>query len=250
MDKETLSNYGWIVICVLVLAVMIALASPFGEYISDAVKSTTEGLFDVEQGALSAAGIDISDQMFVGNDVVNKDILKGHTAVFYGDSITAGLKTNNISFANYITEENSMALYNFGVSGYTIQHMKAKMISEESLAVLQTLSKDDYVIFAGFYNSTNSDIVSSLEDIKIDFENTGCKAKLGFVLLPTPPKLADKESRIREKWGSFERKCSEYNIPCINLIDLPTSFTSDDLHQDENGQRLLATKINTWMLTF
>ena len=30
MDKETLSNYGWIVICVLVLAVMIALATPFG----------------------------------------------------------------------------------------------------------------------------------------------------------------------------------------------------------------------------
>ena len=26
MDKETLSNYGWIVICVLVLAVMLALA--------------------------------------------------------------------------------------------------------------------------------------------------------------------------------------------------------------------------------
>ena len=30
MDKETLSNYGWIVICVLVLAVMLALATPFG----------------------------------------------------------------------------------------------------------------------------------------------------------------------------------------------------------------------------
>ena len=30
MDKETLSNYGWVVICVLVLVVMIALATPFG----------------------------------------------------------------------------------------------------------------------------------------------------------------------------------------------------------------------------
>lgn len=29
MDRETLSNYGWIVICVLVLAVMIALAPVF-----------------------------------------------------------------------------------------------------------------------------------------------------------------------------------------------------------------------------
>ena len=41
MDKETLSNYGWIVICVLVLSVMIALATPFGTYVSNAVKSTT-----------------------------------------------------------------------------------------------------------------------------------------------------------------------------------------------------------------
>ena len=38
MDKETLSNYGWVVICVMVLAVMIALATPFGEYIRDGVK--------------------------------------------------------------------------------------------------------------------------------------------------------------------------------------------------------------------
>ena len=56
MDKETLSNYGWIVICVLVLAVMIALAGPFGNFVADAVKSTTQGLFDVNQNALDAAG--------------------------------------------------------------------------------------------------------------------------------------------------------------------------------------------------
>jgi len=64
MDKETLSNYGWIVICVLVLAVMIALAGPFGNFIADAVKSTTQGLFDTNQSALDAAGITIEDQAF------------------------------------------------------------------------------------------------------------------------------------------------------------------------------------------
>lgn len=65
MDKETLSNYGWIVICVLVLAVMIALATPFGSYISTAVKSTTQGLFDVNKNALNSTGlINIGDQSF------------------------------------------------------------------------------------------------------------------------------------------------------------------------------------------
>ena len=64
MDKETLSNYGWIVICVLVLAVMLALATPFGTFVAGAVKSTTAGLFGVNQNALGAAGIEIGDQAF------------------------------------------------------------------------------------------------------------------------------------------------------------------------------------------
>lgn len=68
MDKETLSNYGWIVICVLVMVVMIALAGPFGNFISEAVKSTTQGLFDTNQNALDAAGITIDDNTFVEDD--------------------------------------------------------------------------------------------------------------------------------------------------------------------------------------
>lgn len=75
MDKETLSNYGWIVICVLVLAVMIALATPFGNFIADAVKSTTQGLFDTNQNALNAVGIAIDDKTFAetGNDNDNTE---------------------------------------------------------------------------------------------------------------------------------------------------------------------------------
>ena len=64
MDKETLSNYGWIVICVMVLAVMLAFATPFGNFVADAIKSTTQGLFDVNQGALDSANIHIMQQEF------------------------------------------------------------------------------------------------------------------------------------------------------------------------------------------
>ena len=65
MDKETLSNYGWVVICVLVLVVMIALATPFGKFIADAVKNTTAGLFGASANALdkglsAAAGITVA----------------------------------------------------------------------------------------------------------------------------------------------------------------------------------------------
>ena len=40
MDKSTLSNYGWIVIVTLVLAVMLALASPFGSYVAKGFENT------------------------------------------------------------------------------------------------------------------------------------------------------------------------------------------------------------------
>ena len=66
MVKETLSNYGWVVICVLVLVVMIALATPFGKYIAEAVKNTTSSLFTVSKNALDtglgqAAGVTVKD---------------------------------------------------------------------------------------------------------------------------------------------------------------------------------------------
>jgi hypothetical protein len=69
MDKETLSNYGWIVICTLVLAVMLALATPFGEFIRDGVWSTTNGLNDTLNKNMEIVGLNGS-----GDD---EDILEG-----------------------------------------------------------------------------------------------------------------------------------------------------------------------------
>ena len=57
MDKNTLSNYGWIVIAVLVLSVMIALATPFGNYVENAVLSAQEGLITTNNNAFEATGL-------------------------------------------------------------------------------------------------------------------------------------------------------------------------------------------------
>ena len=37
MDKQTLSNYGWVIIITLILAVMLALATPFGKFVGENV---------------------------------------------------------------------------------------------------------------------------------------------------------------------------------------------------------------------
>lgn len=85
MDKETLSNYGWIVILVLVLAVMLALATPFGTFIAGAIKSTTAGLFDVNQAALGSAGIDVNDMVFENCDHLETE-LRNVTDTYTGDT--------------------------------------------------------------------------------------------------------------------------------------------------------------------
>ncbi len=91
MDKQTLSNYGWIVIAVLVLAVMIALATPFGLFVTDAIKSTTAGLFDVNQSALGAAGINISNNEFDDPNRVYVDFIitrENRSKIGYTDETT------------------------------------------------------------------------------------------------------------------------------------------------------------------
>ena len=57
MDKNTLSNYGWIVIAVLVLSVMIALATPFGNYVKLGAENTLFGLISTSDKAMSATGL-------------------------------------------------------------------------------------------------------------------------------------------------------------------------------------------------
>lgn len=40
MDKNTLSHYGWIVVLILILSVLLALATPFGKFVGKAFEAT------------------------------------------------------------------------------------------------------------------------------------------------------------------------------------------------------------------
>ena len=58
MDRQTLANYGWIVIVALILAVMLALATPFGKYVMDGVSSIASGYINTSNEAMSDANKD------------------------------------------------------------------------------------------------------------------------------------------------------------------------------------------------
>jgi hypothetical protein len=58
MDKQTLSHYGWIIIVTLVLAVLMAFATPFGEYVGEAASSALKGYGSVNEDAMDIENIE------------------------------------------------------------------------------------------------------------------------------------------------------------------------------------------------
>ena len=136
MDKETLSNYGWIVICVLVLAVMIALATPFGNFIAGAIKSTTAGFFSVNENALSAAGITIPGQDF--QDTENNTPATLGCDTLYWDGNTDGLVNTNVFYkvSDVLPTEDDFS------NGYIVS------IGDESFEVNKDTFDDEYIIIS------------------------------------------------------------------------------------------------------
>ena len=66
MDKQTLSNYGWLVIVTLILAVMLALATPFGTYVGDAVVSIANGYVQASNNAIDEDNLQANGEKWDG----------------------------------------------------------------------------------------------------------------------------------------------------------------------------------------
>lgn len=52
MDKETLSNYGWIVVLVLILSVLLAFATPFGKFVQTATMNAVESIVGINDASM------------------------------------------------------------------------------------------------------------------------------------------------------------------------------------------------------
>ena len=90
MDRETLSNYGWITIVTLVLAVMLALATPFGNYVGNGVVSIARGYTKTSEKKMSEQEVskvskDFNDK-FDGTYGKTPCELNGHKETYGGTS--------------------------------------------------------------------------------------------------------------------------------------------------------------------
>lgn len=56
MDKESLSQYGWVIIIIVVLAILIGIAPNFAELISENVEEAVTDFAGKADAALEGAG--------------------------------------------------------------------------------------------------------------------------------------------------------------------------------------------------
>lgn len=47
MDKDTLSQYGWVLISIIVIVILITLATPFGNFVSESIMSSTKAFKNI-----------------------------------------------------------------------------------------------------------------------------------------------------------------------------------------------------------
>lgn len=240
MDKETLSNYGWIVICVLVLAVMIALATPFGSFVSDAVKSTTQGLFDVNQSALNSTGlINIGDQSFGegGNGGASQTPV---TPVAYEIIEGAGqtVATTDASFrsnADYNKFESVL------VDGNTVDSSNYTVTEGSTIITLN-----------GEYLATLSNGIHTLEVVSND-GSASCEFVVNVVVSPTPCTHANTkvEGAVTATCTTDGHTGKTICTDCTEVVSNGSVITATG-HTTENGTcgNCGETIKNTTLITF
>ena len=102
MDKTTLSHYGWICIVIFILTVYIAIATPFGVFVTDSAKYMLQGLFDTKKTSMDAADIEIIENEFDDswngqwdeNTPVQEDIFE--TSVAYALILDNGMGADTV----------------------------------------------------------------------------------------------------------------------------------------------------------
>lgn len=166
MDKETLSNYGWIVICVLVLSVMIALATPFGSYVADGFKAAYNGFGDTNTEA--------TDMMYsaVGVKVPASCGIEGH---YKGDNRgTHGIPATNCpkghkytcECVSWVVPEGGTYTMKRAVNGKSVYNAGEALPNHYVVNYLDKYEDTDYTYTIDFRNSSDASTFSWAVKVK------------------------------------------------------------------------------------
>ena len=112
MDRNTLSRYGWIIIVTLVLAVMMAFATPFGKFAGQSFLGITDSYIETGEKAVSEENIQKNEDMW-NNEIAS---LQGHTN--YTTQEIAN--SDNMFFIGATKPEYVIAIFNEDFTSVTI----------------------------------------------------------------------------------------------------------------------------------
>ena len=149
MDKQTLSNYGWLVIVTLILAVMIAFATPFGNYVGKSAENVANAIIATNDNAVDENNLKSDGNVWETKFEHN---LTGNTKVLYFDTIEKAVDAIN-------TDDYSLATGN--------KHDPILIIKENGAPIIKL---QDSVKLAN-YIKINKDCKIDLNDYTIDVNN-------------------------------------------------------------------------------
>ena len=111
MNKETFSRYGWIIIIVLILAVMITFAAPFGYAIVSGVNNFVNGFGNAMNGNAGGGGsgssgikLDAPTNLTLTNNQLSFDSVPNANQyiLYVNDEVSATYATSPIDVSTYI----------------------------------------------------------------------------------------------------------------------------------------------------
>ena len=165
MDKQTLSHYGWIVVSILVLTVMIAFATPFGKFVGTAVNNIKEDLTDVKDVAMER----VDQWQFEYDDTTLMMSTMGDTN---GDgAFTLTDVTNSVRVLAGLDEVIDLTPYDLnedGIFNYDDAQIAARQIAEiQEYDIIGKIARRNPDIKVDFYDNNKGDL-SKIGDINQD----------------------------------------------------------------------------------
>jgi hypothetical protein len=205
MDKSTLSNYGWVVVVTLVLAVMLALATPFGEYVG---KGAGEVLKSYTQAGNNAVNPDNIETQSKDWDIYLNNNSSEHKNVIPDGGTYTDTNGNTYSKGEDFPETQTGDTYIYGNYKYILNTSEdSKFYQEWRCKALATEEE----------NVTYNSPLSYINGKPVTIFATA------FSTLKKPYKLAD-DFRIPET----ARLCHMMFNGSTGLMELPEGFTIPD----------------------
>lgn len=217
--------------------------------------------------------------------ITDKSVTKDKTAIFFGDSITAGYLSNNYSWSNYIKDNYDLSnCINAGISDYRVSAYDDadKWLGTQVVNHYDDEINYDFVIMHGgindlFYNTPIGTMSNSFELYSFD-QNTfigGLEAyiykvldkwptaRIGYIINYYTPNYSERKiiwstDQYKTYYDSIKKVLDKWKIDYIDLSEdkyskileiNTTKYLPDKLHLNIEGYKIISPFIYDWMKT-